>query len=86
MAIVPGPAVCSKKRKNLFILSYNLPGEMAIGVAISTSPYGPFKMPLNKPLIFVQIRAITTQLYLLMMTGKPICIGEEWSLLLCEVE
>ena len=47
-----------------------------IGVLVSDSPYGPFKDPLNKPLVWQKsIGMILTLLYLLMMTDKRICIG-----------
>ena len=47
-----------------------------IGVLVSDSPYGPFKDPLNKPLVWQKsIGMILTLPYLLMMTDKRICIG-----------
>lgn len=47
-----------------------------IGVLVSDSPYGPFKDPINKPLVWQRNTGmILTPQYILMMTARPICIG-----------
>lgn len=48
---------------------------MAIGVAVGDSPLGPFKDAIGKPLYDGSWDFIDPTV-LLMMTGKPICIGE----------
>ena len=46
------PQCVSRKGKFYLYCPTIYQGKMAIGVAVSTSPYGPFKDALNKPLIF----------------------------------
>jgi hypothetical protein len=58
---------------------------MAIGVAVSDSPTGPFKDALGKPLVSTGTWDNIDLRFLLMMTDKLICIGET-AIILCETQ
>ena len=51
-------------------------GGGAIGVAVADSPYGPFKDPLGKPLVWQKEHWVLIQPSLSMRTDKLICTGE----------
>lgn len=56
-------------------LRSKLTNTMAIGVAVGDSPLGPLKM-LSVSRFMMAVGILLILLFLLMMTGKPICIGE----------
>ena len=63
------------ERNGKFYMYCPLHGN-GIGVLVSDSPYGPFKDPIGKPLVWQRsIGTTSTPRYILTTTDRLICIG-----------